>query len=1402
MMNQNKLKGSREVASKEYYMGLDIGTNSVGWAVTNPNYEVLKFHSRRMWGSRLFDAGIAAVERRTKRSARRRNHRRHWRLSLLEDLFAEEMAKVDMGFFMRLKESAYHYEDKSDGAKAHHLLFIDKDYSDADYFKEYPTIYHLRDELVKKGTTDIRKLFLGIHHIVKYRGHFVYEGQEFSAADNLADTLHQLLVALPFTSDVFRGESSVDAEKQILSILQEKGLNKSDKNNAIKELKLTGKEDEKRLKSLVTLVLGGSCNLMELLGTDETLELEAEVKKIDLSKVEVYEETRTSYAEAWGSDVSIIDLGKSLYDALLLGQIKEAGKMISASKVDSYKVHQEDLGALKKVLRDHSKELYDDMFNADEKKGANYLKYTGHGKVDNTSCTQELFYKYVKKVLENLEETEVTREILNKIELCTFMPLQRVKDNGVIPYQIHKEELVAILEKAKGNFPFLSEVSDGISTAEKIIKLFEFRVPYFVGPLNTYHSTEKGGFAWAKRKAAGKILPWNFEEKIDLPGSAEAFIKNLTNKCTYLMGEDVLPKSSLDYSEFMLLNELNNLRYEGKPLSMDAKDFLMKEVFSKEHKKMTARRLVDKLHVNGYIDQKGELTGLNGDIKADLASYRDMLRILGEGFDRQMAEHIILQITLFGESKKMLKQTLEDHYGAVLSEDQIKDLCRLRYRDWGRLSARFLRGIHGCVVGGDGESMTILEALYKTSDNLMQLLSSSYTFMDVVMDDKDQELAKTSDNPYDMLESMYVSPAVKRSVWQAIRIIDEVSSIRKGAPSRIFVEVTRTNKEEKGKQKSSRKEKIQALYKSIQKESPEWKDKLTEIEGTESNRFNSKKLFLYYMQQGRCMYSGDSISLDELFTATYDIDHIYPRSLTKDDSFDNLVLCKKEINAHKTNEYPIEGDIRHRQKAWWKSLLDTGFISERKYNRLTRNDDLTPDELNHFIARQIVETNQSVKATIDILRQLYPNTEVVFSKAENVSDFRHDNAFVKVRSLNHHHHAKDAYLNVVVGNVYHERFTRHSAIRGYKVGSSPLGKERKTYTCDMRDYVEQTGMVRSYNLTKIFDKIVTKADNKEVEVWNKDTHMPIVEKMINSNDVRVTRKASEQKGALSDETIYKAKDSKPESYLGIKNGNNPLSDVTKYGGVTKVKGAYYTIIEYTGLVGRGKAKKRMTVKELFNVPFYLLPKLQDKAALIDYIAEKKGVERESIKIIYDKLPQGSKVKLDGFYYYVTGRTNDYICIDGAVEITLNNEAIEYLKVLEKFMNISKENKLLKAEVITTTNQRDNKIISITKEKNETFFLELVNKMKSPIFTKMQKNKVKDLEDVGFVNFKELSLEEQCKQLFEILNMLTNMKTDYDVKALKITMSRSLMNSQLTKVKEFIIINESITGLFVSEVKII
>lgn len=87
---------------KKIYLGLDIGTNSVGYAVTDQEYHLQRFHGADAWGSVIFDEASTSAERRAYRSARRRLDRRKQRIQLLQELFAKEIEKVDPRFFVRL----------------------------------------------------------------------------------------------------------------------------------------------------------------------------------------------------------------------------------------------------------------------------------------------------------------------------------------------------------------------------------------------------------------------------------------------------------------------------------------------------------------------------------------------------------------------------------------------------------------------------------------------------------------------------------------------------------------------------------------------------------------------------------------------------------------------------------------------------------------------------------------------------------------------------------------------------------------------------------------------------------------------------------------------------------------------------------------------------------------------------------------------------------------------------------------------------------------------------------------------------------------------------------------------------------------------------------------------------
>ena len=162
---------------EKFYLGMDIGTESVGMACTDERYNLLRAKRKDLWAVRLFDKAEDASGRRMKRTARRRLQRRKQRIEWLQDIFAPYME--DAAFFIRLNNSGFCEEDKDERLKTKFSLFADAEYTDADFYRAFPTIFHLRKALIDgvEQKVDLRHYYLALHHIIKYRGHFLFEGE-------------------------------------------------------------------------------------------------------------------------------------------------------------------------------------------------------------------------------------------------------------------------------------------------------------------------------------------------------------------------------------------------------------------------------------------------------------------------------------------------------------------------------------------------------------------------------------------------------------------------------------------------------------------------------------------------------------------------------------------------------------------------------------------------------------------------------------------------------------------------------------------------------------------------------------------------------------------------------------------------------------------------------------------------------------------------------------------------------------------------------------------------------------------------------------------------------------------------------------------------------------------------
>ena len=528
---------------KEYYLGLDIGTNSVGWAVTDTEYNLCKFRKKDFWGIRLFEDASTAENRRMKRAGRRRLERRKQRIDLLQEIFAEEITKVDETFFIRLNESRLHLEDKT--AKVKHPLFNDKDYTDIDYYKQYPTIFHLRKALIcENDKHDIRLVDLALHHILKQRGHFLIEGN-LSEAKDFKTTFNSMREKLHDEFDIdfyITEENLIEFE----TILRSKEFAKSVKVSKLKALleidtsamdKDEVKAEKAVIDNLCKFIVGNAGDLKKLLKSDVE---GVEKSKFSFADAKYEESIRDEIETAMPEKFYAVESIKALYDWSILADILNDEDYISFAKVKQYEEHQKNLYMLRGIVMKYcNSKTYQEFFNDHSGKKANYASYIGsvkkNGKrYDVKHCSEEDFYKELNNLLKKItvkdEDRETLEYLMAKSDTYALLPLQRSKDNGVVPKQVHEIELKAILKNAAAYLPFLNEKDEsGFTAAEKIESIFSYRVPYYVGPLSDRHKAE-GANVWIVRKEEGRIYPWNFEQKVDLKASNVEFIKRMRDR--------------------------------------------------------------------------------------------------------------------------------------------------------------------------------------------------------------------------------------------------------------------------------------------------------------------------------------------------------------------------------------------------------------------------------------------------------------------------------------------------------------------------------------------------------------------------------------------------------------------------------------------------------------------------------------------------------------------------------------------------------------------------------------------------------------------------------------------------------------------------------------------------------
>ncbi len=592
--------------------------------------------------------------------------------------------------------------------------------------------------------------------------------------------------------------------------------------------------------------------------------------------------------------------------------------------------------------------------------------------------------------------------------------------------------------------------------------------------------------------------------------------------------------------------------------------------------------------IEGFSNEKG--------FNSSRKSYIDFTQKIGIKItpgNQQAVEEVIKWITLF-EDKKILAKKIRREYGNIFNEEKISKILRLNYSGWGRLSRKLLDGITACVQGNE---LTVIETMRRYKHNFMQIVQSDqYEFKKVI--DKILSANQCAEITYDDIKNLAGSPGIKRALWRSVRTIDEIVDTIGYEPKLISIEMARNEGEKVST--NSRKSQLEKMYKELIGDDADYNKSVIKPQLAKyKEKLNKKKYYLYFLQNGKCAYTGKPLDIENGLREC-EIDHIIPRSLTKDDSLDNTVLVIRNENQRKEDDYPVSSDIQKHMAVIWSLLKRAKLMSPTKFQRLTSKKQLSESRIAGFVNRQLVETRQITKHLARMLHEKYrdSSTDIFTIRAGMGSEYRDCHDLPKSRDVNDFHHAKDAYLAVVIA-----QFTR----RRY-----PKLEQKFTYG----DYIKfKSKSLESHDrhsfIIRAMDYDFTDEATGEV-IWQRKTAYDVINRTMKYNDCLVTRKVEIGDNQFYDQTIYGKNSGK--TMIARKIG----LPVDKYGGYSGEKDAYCTAIHY---INRGNP-----VYKIIGIPVQVY--MQDKikpGSISNYIQNKY----KQATVLIPKIPLNQKIKYDG-----------------------------------------------------------------------------------------------------------------------------------------------------------------------------
>ncbi len=725
-------------------------------------------------------------------------------------------------------------------------------------------------------------------------------------------------------------------------------------------------------------------------------------------------------------------------------------------------------------------------------------------------------------------DIELKNKFVIEIQLEKFKETGKIRDNeNIFRTDDYIVEAKQILKNQK-----LSE-----TFVKKALQIISRRRHYSEGPGSVKSPTPFGRWRYVDDELRSKIIKGlNLSQKniigkqtfeCDYLDQKYIVLKNgniinkkplnlidlMRGKCSVYPEEFRAPKVSFSAQLQNLLNDINNM----KIVSEENRSFT-------EEEKQKAIDVIRKNggfkpdNINGFLKMFkldiNDVVGFRIDAKekpliTDFKVYKELLKVFNS-YNVELEDKIADKIADILTKTQVISERIDALSKIIKSINVVKDVANLtKYTGYHSFSFKAIYQLN--------------EEMLKTNQNQQQILSGA----DMKANPEQAKLL--------LDESLILSSVARRAHREALKVTNEVLK-EFGNFDRIVIETTR--EKNTADEKKRYKERQKYFFEQRQNALEILKEAGYSGDDKYSNQV-SLKIKLYEEQFGKCAYTGNYIDLHRLITdpKAYEVDHIIPRSISQDNSYNNKVLIIQEVNQLKGNTTPFgyfqSGRVKSNYPISNYNLFKESVLGNsnyqknaRKRNNLLNEEDITKfSALQEFTNRNLVDTSYAARSLMNTIKN-YLLTNNIKTAVHTIK-------------------GKQTDLFRAIGRSMWYRENQH-----LDVELNPFNKDRDVYMHHAVDALLIAGLSNQKTFKYLFDLEKTKHETYAVskqtgEIFSADATedanlIRFIKNVGNltSEDIRYSWKIDRKiNRSFSDQTIYSTRIFDGQEYVTKKHKN-------------------------------------------------------------------------------------------------------------------------------------------------------------------------------------------------------------------------------------------------------------------------